>query len=85
MERDESASYRDTALFRLNFSRAQQLEQDNAYLAYQSYQKALKLCRNSNESIYCDENYITSDVNYNKEAGRISKVWTLMPKSTSNR
>jgi len=58
MERDESASYRDTALFRLNFSRAQQLEQDNAYLAYQSYQKALKLCRNSNESIYCDENYI---------------------------
>jgi len=29
--------------------------------------------------------YVTSDVNYNKEAGRISKVWTLMPKSTSNR
>jgi len=60
MERDESASYRDTALYRLNMSLAQQIEQDNAYLAYQSYQRALKLCNPHKESFPCDPAYINT-------------------------
>lgn len=58
MERDESVPYRDTELYRLNIKYAQQVEEENAYVAYTSYRKALKLCNTSKESILCDKKYI---------------------------